>query len=466
MNCRQCHLGDDFLPQQPLAARTYCDFSRRSPIPKRDDRLTSTVRNAPLMINLGLPREVPLLMHFDGEFAGAEDLVVETLTGRNFGWLPQEHALAVAHIAKVIRNDTGANPRHVLDARGRGIAYRVVMLGTDMGLPRNLLIPAQYRIDVVAASHDQVLQTVAKLMDAYMNSLRFGTKNTRRESGAPYDLFLEKNRLPAWPEAGEPSLDYAHRLLTLIEHGDHFEWVTPGDGTFKEHAQSYRFGAAELQGLKILFARPGGWRRAHVGNCVTCHTPPQFTDYRLHNNGASQKEYDDIFGRGAFAALDVPVLAARNENHDAYLPASFEHPQATSRFRSAPSADRPGYADLGVWNIYANPDFPKPQAALTTILCGQFGQASKRCTPEKILPLSIAYFKTPSIRDPGHSYPYFHSGAMVTIEDVLRYYVATTELARDGKIRNASAELSGIRIDAADVAPLAAFLRSLNEDYH
>ena len=59
----------------------------------------------------------------------------------------------------------------------------------------------------------------------------------------------------------------------------------------------------------------------------------------------------------------------------------------------------------------------------------------------------------------------FHSGAMDTIEDVLRHYVATSELARAGKVRNASPELAAVRIDTADVAPLAAFLRALNEDY-
>jgi len=43
--------------------------------------------------------------------------------------------------------------------------------------------------------------------------------------------------------------------------------------------------------------------------------------------------------------------------------------------------------------------------------------------------------------------------------------VATSELARAGKVRNASPELAAVRIDGGDVAPLAAFLRSLNEDY-
>src|SRR5262249_45189697 len=39
MSCRQCHLGDDLLLEEPLAGRTYCDFSRRTAIPRRDDAL-------------------------------------------------------------------------------------------------------------------------------------------------------------------------------------------------------------------------------------------------------------------------------------------------------------------------------------------------------------------------------------------------------------------------------------------
>ena len=158
-------------------------------------------------------------------------------------------------------------------------------------------------------------------------------------------------------------------------------------------------------------------------------------------------------------------LHTRDADFDAYLPPSPAHPRATSRFRAAPSKAHPGWADLGVWNVLANPGLPKPQAAITRILCEQLALAPNACTAARLLPLSIALFKTPSIRDLGQSYPYFHSGAMDTIEDVLRHYVATSELARAGKVRNASPELAAVHIDAADVAPLAAFLRALNEDY-
>lgn len=50
------------------------------------------------------------------------DLVEGTMTGRNFGWLPDEHATALAHIADVIRNDDG---RDALAAEFGAFPYRV-----------------------------------------------------------------------------------------------------------------------------------------------------------------------------------------------------------------------------------------------------------------------------------------------------------------------------------------------------
>jgi cytochrome c peroxidase len=462
ISCRQCHLGDDFIRGRPLAGRTYVDFSRRSPIPERGDGLAFTPRNSPSIVGLGLPREVPMLLHFDGEFATPEDLTIATLTGRNFGWLPDEVPLAIAHIARVIREDNGTNPRYVVRRDRKGIPYRVVMLGTDPDLPSYLKIPERYRIDVLEASDEQILDAIAKLMHAYMDSIRFGTHNTFRESGSPYDLFLQKNGLPVGPEKGESNLKYSEKLLTEVRRRGSFKWVTPSrDGTFKLHDQPYRFGKTELQGLKVFLTQAQGRRSSHVGNCVMCHTPPQFTDERLHNNGVSQTEYDGIFGAGAFAALEIPGLADRNAHFDDYLPPSANHPHANGRFRAAPAAGKPGYADLGAWNVFANPDLPKPQQALTQILCGE-----KPCDPQSVLPLTLALFKTASVRDLGQSNPYFHSGAADTIEDTLRFYMATSRLAREGKLRNRSPEIPGIHLVGDDIAPLAAFLRSLNEDYH
>jgi cytochrome c peroxidase len=462
ISCRQCHLGDDFISSKPLAGRTYVDFSRRSPIPDRGDGLVTTPRNSPSMVGFGLPREAPVLMHFDGEFATPEDLTIASFTGRNFGWLLEEERMAVAHIARVIREDNGTNPRFVRQRNGKGIPYRVMMLGTGPDLPPGFNIPEQYRIDVMKASDEQVLEAIAKFMHAYMDSIRFGTHNTFRESGSPYDLFLQKNGLPVAPEKGESNLKYSERLRTRLEQQKSFKWVTtPRDGAFQLHDQPYRFGKTELQGLKIFLARPHDSGRARAGNCVSCHTPPQFTDQRLHNNGVSQTEYDQIFGAGAFAALEIPGLAERNARFNDYLPPSSNYLRASGRFRAPPAAGKPGYADLGAWNVFANPDMPKPQQALTQILCGD-----KPCDPEAVLPRTVAVFKTASVRDLGQSNPYFHSGAFDTIEEALHFYEGVSALARAGKLRNGSPEIAGIHLAPTDIAPLAAFLRSLNEDYH
>ena len=81
------------------------------------------------------------------------------------------------------------------------------------------------------------------------------------------------------------------------------------------------------------------------------------------------------------------------------------------------------------------------------------------------LPRTIALFRTPPLRDLEDSAPFLHTGRFATIEDMLRYYVRVSDLERRGLLRNGAPELGGITIDEQDVRPLAAFLRSLNEDY-
>ena len=466
INCRQCHLGSDFLPDRLRAGRTYGDFTRRSPIPPRGDGQVVTSRNSPLMIDLGIPREVPELFHFDGEFVSHEDVIRDTLVGRNMGWLPNEQEIAKKHIAKIIREDEGMNPRHIRYADGKGIPYRVVLAGESPTLLHQE-IPAQYRIDVMNASDDEILDAIAVLMHAYMDSLRFGTNNTFRKSASPYDLFLKKNDLPAAPNPGEPAADYADRLLKELNSRIGFAWVDDRDDRFALHEQSFQFGPTEFIGLRTFLTRAGDAKKKQgVGNCVACHPPPRFTDFSLHNTGVSQIEYDAIFQDGAFAALKVPGLSERNANFDAYLPPSAKHPNASGRFRSIPEREKPGRTDLGVWNVFANPDLPKPQAALRTILCAPSGPAPGDCREEEVLPLTLGYFKTPSIRDLGQSEPYFHTGGVDTVDEALAFYRTVSDLARAGKLRNGSPEIAQVQLGDRDQVALVAFLRSLNEDYH
>jgi hypothetical protein len=75
----------------------------------------------------------------------------------------------------------------------------------------------------------------------------------------------------------------------------------------------------------------------------------------------------------------------------------------------------------------------------------------------------------PSTRDLrrcyGHSATYLDNGQFDTLEDVIELYRATSTLERARTLRNGADELAGIALAPRDVSPMAAILRSLNEDY-
>ncbi|HYB54003.1 MAG TPA: hypothetical protein VEG84_09065, partial [Thermoanaerobaculia bacterium] len=347
MNCRNCHLVDDTAGAQ---TRTYDDYSRQSLVPIREDGQVHTPRNSPTLVNVLLPRSVPFFLHFDGQFTTPEDLVVATMTGRNFGWLPLEESQAIAHIARVIREDDGTGDL----ARRYGGAYEVVLAGTDASIPSDLRLPPEYRIDAASASDEEILGAIAKLIAAYMGSLSF--TNT-----SPYDVFLAKNALPAAPDAGESDLAYSRRLRDALNALTNPVFVGPADGSFTEHDQQFVFGPQELTGLKIFLREPlpqtlagdPRYLSTRTGNCIACHPAPRFTDSSFHNIGSTQEAYDAAYGDGAFRRLLIPDLDYRNGRYDQYLPPTAEHPSASGAFKS-------GSADLGVWNVFANPDFPAP----------------------------------------------------------------------------------------------------------
>ena len=148
---------------------------------------------------------------------------------------------------------------------------------------------------------------------------------------------------------------------------------------------------------------------------------------------------------------------------DEFLPATERHPQASERFRSPPSPERPGFTDLGVWNIFANPDFPASQARVRAALCATASDGS--CTQSALLARAVAAFKTPGLRDLSHGGPYMHDGRFDALADVVELYRRNADLARAGRLRSAAPELSGIALTDSDVEALVAFLKSLNVDY-
>jgi len=461
INCRSCHFVTEFQGAAHAGNRTYADFTTRSPIPRAMGSFDHTPRNAMQMVGSLQPHSGATFLHFDGEFVTPESLVEATLTGHNFGWEPTQYSQALAHIARIIREDDGSS--QLAADRTSGLSYSTLFLGTDSRITPDLLLPASQRLDVRTATDKQILDEVALCVSTYLHDLHFQQDEYGRYIGSPYDNFLRVNHLPVQPLAGESKPHYNRRLYNEVIALEHPIYITAKDGAFKYHKQTYQFGPQELAGLKIFLkiGSAGGSDGQHAGNCAACHQAPDFSDFLFHNTGVSQDEYDGVHGSGAFAQLHVPSLDERNANFDSYMPASAQHPDASESMRHAAAADHPAWADLGLWNIYENPDRPDPQKALRSVLCA----AGNDCSIDGGLASTIARFKTPALRDLEDSAPYFHNGSRPKFEDVAAFYVSSSQLAHRGALRNAPSEFANMRITTADVAALAAFLKSLTEDY-
>jgi cytochrome c peroxidase len=159
--------------------------------------------------------------------------------------------------------------------------------------------------------------------------------------------------------------------------------------------------------------------------------------------------------------LYVPGNTERLASFDTYMPVSANHPNASEAFRHEAVAGNLQFADLGLWNVYQNPDMPNPQTNLKSFVCA----AGKDCTTDQGLASTVAQFKTPVLRDLEDSAPYFHNGSAPKFDDVVNHYITMSRLAQSGAMRNAPKEFANMSLSQDDLAALVAFLQSLTEDY-
>jgi cytochrome c peroxidase len=270
---------------------------------------------------------------------------------------------------------------------------------------------AVFSVEVEKLNRDEVVDLIAKAVSGYIRTLK-----TRKDS--PYDKFIEANRLDSKPAPGEDGKAFAQRLGAQIDSLE-------SKGALK---LTKDFNASALKGLKLFFD-------TKAGNCATCHTPPLFTDFSFHNKGVSQLDYDSVHSEGKFAALPIPGAASAR--------------RPSPQLRENPSNGRPGEADLGFWNFVDLKSSPLRRP----------GEGE-----DDFLRRMIATFKTPTLRNLAYTYPYFHNGSIQTLEETLGEIIRLSDMARAGRVREGDEELAKIKLGAAEIAPLVAFLNSLNED--
>jgi cytochrome c peroxidase len=387
-SCASCHL----LSEDPQGMRAHTDFFSRSWVPWRSaDPRREEVRNSPTILDAALmPR-----LHFDGEFGSLEELVKGTLSGRPMGWLPGEESKAFDHVYGILIKDSGE--------------------GSEDGSSYRAEFKAACGVDPSDLDKSVVIDRIVKAISDYMR-----TQKTSRTTA--YDRFVQANGINAQPPPGEDTKVFATRVLGEIASLERKRALKLPQG----------FGANELKGLKLfLNTRDEG----PAANCVSCHTPPLFTDLSFHNMGISQSEYDQVNGPGAFAHLKIPTAA--------------EARRPGSQFREIPSKRSPEFVDLGYWNFV-----------------DVKGSSLRRSgeTDDQFLHRMIATFKTPTLRNLSYSQPYMHTGGFSTIESAVDELMRLSELARAGQVREGDPELSRIRLTAADLPSLIAFLNTLNDD--
>jgi cytochrome c peroxidase len=315
-----------------------------------------------------------------------------------------------------------------------------------------------------------VIQKVASLITTYMRSLEFSKDDQGAFNGSPYDHFLKANHLPEKPAPGEHPKTYGERLLSKVqklERDGKIQWINEGPqgGQMTRHDQAFHFGPTELEGLKIFYATPpqAPARAIHsIGNCAGCHAPPVFTDFRFHNTGASQEEYDFTHGQGSFLRLAIPEAAERARLTREEL----------AQFAQIPDPNNPRKVDLGAWNQVAlapqGPGLGELFGQVFETLCSLIPTCTAsqwRHYENAVIQASVGAFKTPTLRNLGHSNPYLHTGNRPRIEQAIQMYIPMGAMARQRRLRNADPEMAGVIINARDIAPLSAFMRSLNEDY-
>lgn len=190
--------------------------------------------------------------------------------------------------------------------------------------------------------------------------------------------------------------------------------VSYGESRFDQYAQATVRGHGLGQDVLTLQEVRGLRAFLNKGQCVTCHNGPLLTDHAFHNTG-------------------VPPVDPKNPDR--------------GRVEGLKKLLKDEFNCLGPYSD-AKPD-----------QCGELQFLSANDASQ------LGAFRTPALRNVAARAPYMHAGQFATLEQVLQHYakspnaaIGHSELARPG---DKHAERQAIRLSAADIQDLAAFLGAL-----
>ncbi|MEM1247412.1 MAG: cytochrome c peroxidase [Acidobacteriota bacterium] len=362
-SCAGCHATGSSI--QGRTARAWNDYTPTSLTAKK----ATTLRNTPSLLGSASRQ----YLGWDGAHQDLAELIFEKLVGTQLGWEPKDRdrALAAVHFTLLEEGSGG----------GTGPTYAESF-------------EAAYGMALEAVGVEQAVRLGAGAIADYVRSIE--PTNT-----APWDAFAEMNRFDT-PNEGEDPKDFAYGVWSRIGNQEGRRLIKRPKG----------FSADAYLGFRTFFrvddVEPGA-----VGNCVTCHVPPNFTDDRFHNVGISELEYDEVHGAGSAAKLELPG-------------------QASQLTASRPTADAAAAIDLGRFNVEPSRE-------------------------------NAGAFRTPGLRRSSGTDPYMHNGRYETLADAVRAHATAAAKARAGELPWADEELKILQIEEQDIVQLVAFLEQLNE---
>ena len=238
--CSVCHaLGQSVAGK---AERFYADYTPTSLTAGRE----TTARNAQTLA--GIHRAE--VFGWDGAYDSMEDMILEKLIGKQYGWKPDARDEAIDNAAYVL-----------LDEGHNAIS----------GVPYIEQFQEAYGLDLESLERPEVAAAAARALADYTRTFDFSMTSR-------WDAFTEQNRFRTAPNAGEDIMNYAASIESRIYNQEGRGLIRRPEG----------FTEAAYEGFKTFFRV---FDVESVGNCVRCHVPPTFSDYSLHGTGS---------GRGRF----------------------------------------------------------------------------------------------------------------------------------------------------------------------